>query len=63
MNILTLRGYFMRFEELRKTMKCEDAYDIIEKELKDQFGVFRYSSFESFEVGLYRWNHFQFKQI
>jgi hypothetical protein len=62
-NILTLQGYFDRVCELRRIMTLKAAYDVVEGELADRFGVFRYSSFESFEVGLYRFHHFQFKQI
>jgi hypothetical protein len=61
MNILTREGYFERFWQLCKGRTYKQAYELLEDELDKTYGIYRYSSFESFEIGLYRWNHAQFK--
>ena len=63
-NILTMSGYFERFYQIkRKGVTHKEAYEELEAELFDQYGINRYSSFESFQVMFYRYLNFAFKQV
>lgn len=62
-NILTKEGYFGRFYQLYKTKTQKEAYEILEKELLENYGVHRYSSLQSFKNALYIHINFSFRQI
>lgn len=65
MNILTTDGYFNRWYEFKKAgMTHKQAYEKLEDEMFDKYGINKYSSFESFEQMLYRYiANFCFRQI
>lgn len=48
LNILTLEGYYERYFELVQSNNSRKAWEKLENELKDQYNITRYTSFESF---------------
>jgi len=49
-NILTLEGYYARFDELHVEYQSQNrAWMELEKELMENFGLQRYTSLESFK--------------
>jgi hypothetical protein len=64
MNILTLKGYFERFYQLRKDYKThKQTWEALEDELYSKYNINSYSSFESFERSFYRYTNFYFNQV
>lgn len=49
-NILTLPGYWNRYQEIYTECRTDrEAWERLEKELDDRFGIGRYTSYESFK--------------
>ena len=64
MNLLIKRDYFERFYEFKKEgLTHELAYEKLEDELLNKYGINRYSSFESFERSFYRYINFEFRKV
>ena len=50
-NILTLSGYWARYQEIYTDFGTDrQAWEALENEMIDRFGIGRYSSYESFRM-------------
>ena len=55
-NILTSTGYWQRYQDIYSECRTDkDAWEYLEKEMMDRYGIGKYESYESFRVGKHRY--------